>query len=147
MEFAPGRWHASWVWSADQPASRGRWVVLLRRDLHVEQVPLTVPTRLVAASRYVLVVNGAEVARGPVRANPRRKLYDVLDLAPHLVPGANALAVMAWCYQQPMPWWHPLPGTKNDLARGAFAMEARLGDDWLVTDETWQAAPVPEWEL
>jgi alpha-L-rhamnosidase len=145
--FPPGRWRASWIWAPGDAGTSARAVVALRRDLVVAAAPAEVPTRLVAASRYALYVNGEEVARGPVRANPRRQSYDVLDLAPYLVPGRNALAVLAWCYRQPMPWWHPLPGEKNDLGQGAFALEARIDDEWLVTDEAWSARALPAWTL
>jgi hypothetical protein len=51
---------------------------------------------MVAVSRVALFVNGTEVARGPVRANPRRQPYEDVDLAPHLRRGANVIGVLAW---------------------------------------------------
>jgi hypothetical protein len=152
LAFPVGRWRASWIWAQGGIASSARAVVLLRRDLQLETVPPVVPTRLVASSRYVLSVNGREAARGPVRANPRRQPYDVLDLAPYLRVGSNTIGVLAWCYRQPMPWWSPLPGAKNDLGGGAFVLEARLapervGEEWLITDQRWTALAVDEWSL
>jgi alpha-L-rhamnosidase len=95
-------------------------------------------------SRYTLFVNGAEVARGPVRANPRRQPYDTVDLAPHLRPGENVIGAVGWLYDGPTAWWLPPPGG-NDLAYGGFVFEALLGDEWLLSDETWSATTLEGW--
>jgi hypothetical protein len=101
---------------------------------------------MVAVSRFVLTVNGVEVARGPVRANPRRQPYDDVDLAPHLRPGTNVVTVVAWRYAHSMPWYLPMPELANDLAGGAFVLEAHLGGDrWLVTDRTWTGRVLDGW--
>jgi len=47
-------------------------VALLRRTVEVTSVPLTAAARIWVDGRYTLRVNGAEVARGPVRSDPRR---------------------------------------------------------------------------
>lgn len=94
-----------------------------------------------AVARYTLYVNGAEVARGPVRANPRRQPYDVVDLAPHLRAGANTIGVIAWIYKDPMPWWQPPPAA-NDTRFGAFVFEA---PGLLVSDETWTGTVLDGW--
>ncbi|MGR7000578.1 alpha-L-rhamnosidase-related protein [Yinghuangia aomiensis] len=98
------------------------------------------PARMAALSRYALWVNGTEVSRGPVRANPRQQPYDDVDLAPYLRPGANVVAVLAWRYDGPKPWWMPPSPLANDLHEGAFVFEARLADGWFVSDEHWQSA-------
>ena len=76
-------------------------------ELPVAAVPARVPARVTADSRYVLWVNGVEVARGPVRGNPRRLHYDVVDLAPLLRRGRNAIAVLVRFYGDATPWWMP----------------------------------------
>jgi len=97
-----------------------------------------------AVSRYTLYVNGVEVARGPVRANPRRQPCDTLDLAPCLSEGVNVIGVIAWRYEDANAWWMP-PPPGTDLRFGAFVFEARIGDDWLVSDETWTGAALDGW--
>ena len=125
-KFPPGRWRARWIWS--QGPSSGRSSVALRHIVSLNDVPKSAPARLSAVSRYTLYVNGTEVGRGPVRANPRRQPYDVIDLAPHLRAGDNIIGVIAWLYDGSTAWWMPAPpGT--DLRHGAFVFEARLGDD------------------
>lgn len=143
MSFPPGRWRASWIWAGG--ATGGRHAVALRREFAIDGVPAVVPARMSAISRFALQVNGVEVARGPVRADPRRQPYDDIDLAPHLRAGGNTLDVLAWRYDGPTPWWLPPSPLANDLGQGAFVFEARLGTDWLVSDERWQGAVLDGW--
>ena len=118
----------------------------LRTELDLDAVPASVPARFVSVSRHVLFVNGVEVARGPVRSNPRRQPYDDVDLAPHLRPGRNVVAAIVTRYGGPLPWYLPGPELANDLSQGAFVLEADLGDGrWLVTDDTWQGAVLDGW--
>jgi len=148
--FPPGRWRSRWIWADPATATGGapspRHTVALRTTFDLSEVPGQVPARLVAVSRYVLFVNGAQVARGPVRSNPRRQPYDDLDLAPHLRAGSNTIAVLAYRYGGPMPWYLPPSELANDTAGGAFVLEADLGGDrWLVTDDTWQGTVLDGW--
>ncbi|MEX0875643.1 MAG: alpha-L-rhamnosidase [Actinomycetota bacterium] len=151
FDFPPGRWRAKWIWAdastkSGEPVD-GRHAVALRRVIELADVPTVVPARVSAISRYVLYVNGTEAARGPVRANPRRQPYDVVDLAPFLRQGgANAIGVIANLYGRPTPWWLPPPRFANDLSEGAFVFEASLhGDEWVVTDNTWHATILDGW--
>ncbi len=140
--FPPGRWRARWIWA--RGIFQGRHSVALRRSLSLGAVPDTVMARLCAVSRYTLYVNGTEVARGPVRATPRRQPYDVVDLAPYLQTGDNVIGVIAWRYDGATAWWMPPPPV-NDLRHGAFVFEARVGDDWLVSDESWTGKLLEGW--
>lgn len=140
--FAVGRWHGEWIW-APGPVGTGRTVVALRRDIEVERVEPVVPGRVAAVGRYVLFVNETEVARGPMRASRRRQSYDLVDLAPHLTAGTNRISAVAWIYANATPWWlPPHPG-----AQGAFAFEAIVGDELVVTDATWSARTLVGWDL
>lgn len=49
---------------------------IFRRTVELASVPDEAPARLTADSRYVLLVNGAEVGRGPARSQPRRQRFD-----------------------------------------------------------------------
>ena len=137
--FPPGRWQAKWIWG--QGHNDGRHAVALRAAVDLAEVPTSVPARVSAVARYTLYVNGTEVARGPVRANPRRQPYDVVDLAPHLRVGTNTVAAIAWIYKDPMPWWLP-PPMANDTRFGAFVFEA---PGFLVSDDTWAGTVLEGW--
>jgi hypothetical protein len=156
--FASRRWRARWIWcetprldlralgNASVDPQTSQRMACFRRNLHLETVPDSVPSRITADSRYILWVNGNEVSRGPVRSNPRRLHYDPLDLASHLREGPNALAVMVRFYGHPTPWWMPAPGTLQ-LGAGSLVFEACLGDEvWLVTDTSWRALASDAWE-
>lgn len=118
-------------------------MVALRRDVHLVSVPDVVPARMAAVSRYALFVNGKEVARGPMRGSRRRQTFDVLDLSPHLVVGKNTVGAIAWMYAQATPWWIP----PHRDAKGAFALEALLDDEPLITDERWSSRNLTGWSL
>ena len=119
--FPAGRWQARWIWGYDdgwvrRGVAKARsatrvagmeavlppelskppesWV-LFRRVFDLDAVPAVVPVRLAVDGRYVLWVNGVEVCRGPVRGDPNLLHCDVVDLAPHLAPGTNCVAIHA----------------------------------------------------
>ncbi|MFN8019098.1 MAG: alpha-L-rhamnosidase C-terminal domain-containing protein [Acidimicrobiales bacterium] len=158
--FAP-RWHARWIWheppaivaeTATRPvaADPRDAIGLFRRAFTLDAVPASVPCRAWADGRYVLRVNGVEVARGPVRSDPRRARYDVVDLAPHLVVGENVVAVVARHFGAATSWWMPVPATYT-LGAGCLVLEAKVGEGWIGSDagwrclggEAWTPVPVP----
>ena len=148
--FGP-TWRASWIWF-ERPAivattaTRPELVDphgqrrALPTHVRAPEVPGRAPCRLWSDGRYLLEVNGVEAARGPVRSDPRRAHYDVVDLAPLLRSGTNVIAVTARHYGDATSWWTPVPPTYS-LGGGSLVLEALIGDDWLVTDDRWRAAP------
>jgi alpha-L-rhamnosidase len=150
-----GRWRACWIWQ-ERPAIVAETatrtalqdpvdaVALFRRRVEIDEVPTTVPCRLWVDGRYVLRVNGEEVGRGPVRADPRRARYDVTDLARYLRTGANVIAIVARHFGRSTSWWTPVPPTYS-LGGGGLVFEALLGDEWIVSDRRWAASPGHAW--
>ncbi|NJM41931.1 MAG: family 78 glycoside hydrolase catalytic domain, partial [Anaerolineae bacterium] len=101
---------------------------------------------MTADSRYALFVNGREVSRGPIRSQPRRTYYDLVDLAPCLRPGQNTIAVYVKYYGSPKSYWMPAPANIMLGRTGVFVFEANLGDaGWLVSDTTWKAKKSDAW--
>jgi alpha-L-rhamnosidase len=116
-----------------------------RRDFDVEDVLPRVPLRLSADSRYLLWVNGAEVGRGPIRSQPRRLRYDEYDIAPCLRPGRNVVAVLVTYYGHANSFWQPA-ASSGVMGRDAqLVVEARVGEEWLVTDERWRVLRSRAW--
>jgi hypothetical protein len=118
-DFPGGRWHGHWV-APDVPdfvidptsvggdlPPAGFSRAQFRRVFEVGEVPARAPLRLSADSRYVLWVNGVEVGRGPIRSQPRRLRYDEYDIAEHLRPGRNVLAVLVTYYGHANAFWQP----------------------------------------
>ena len=145
-------WQAKWIWSEAfqtpapltveriPPPDTWNRFCYLRRTFDVDDVPRSVPARVTADSRFILYVNGREVARGPARAVPERIAYEEVDLAPHLQRGHNVVAALARFYGHPNPVWRPAVAS-HQLGFGSFALEAPAIR--LLTDETWKARRAP----
>ena len=115
----PARWRGHWIGpSAPAPpslaVSLGASTSARRFGRHlfattvaVPEVPGRVPCRVTADSRYVLLVNGVEVGRGPVRSQPRRLRYDSHDLAGHLRAGSNTVVLLVTYYGEANSFWAP----------------------------------------
>jgi len=150
-----GRWRARWIWSdraeitaetATRPVRSNPVdkVALLRRSFDVGSLPDTAPARIWVDGRYVLRVNGIEIARGPVRADPRAAHYDVVDLAEHLRVGPNVVSITARHFGTATSWWTPVPPSYS-LGAGSAVFEARIGDEWVVSDRSWRSRPGRAW--
>jgi hypothetical protein len=122
--------------------------VLLRRSVQLSAVPARAPARMTADSRYALYVNGVELSRGPVRSQPRRMMYDIVDLAPALQPGENVIAVVVKNYGRGNSFYIPAVPNTGLGKTGAFVFEADLGTaGWLVSDESWRSLLCPAWDF
>ena len=149
------RWRGRWIWHG-RPAIRAATatrpvlddprdtVVLLRTTVDLDAPPAEAPARLWVDGRYRLVVNGTEVARGPVRADPRQARYDVVDLAPHLTAGTNVVALTARHFGDATSWWTPVPPSYS-LGGGCAVFEACIDGTWLVSDRSWRTAAGAAW--
>jgi len=99
-------------------------------------------TRLAVDSKYWLWVNGKLVVfegglkRGPA---PGEGYYDEIDLAPHLAPGPNTVAVLAW-------YWGKHGFAHQSSGKPGFVFEASLGGKTVKTDRTWKARAHPAYE-
>ena len=154
VPFGP-RWRGRWIWH-ERPAIRALTatrpvadhpvdtVALFRRELELDADPARAVCRLWVDGRYVLVVNGTEVARGPVRSDPRRARYDVVDLAGVLRSGTNVLALTARHFGAATSWWTPVPPTYS-LGAGSLVFEAAVDDDWVVSDRSWHCRAGDAW--
>lgn len=149
------RWRSRWIWftwpgivteTATRPVQSDPHdsVGLLRRSLHLDVVPATVPARIWVDGRYVLCINGVEVARGPVRSDPRTAHYDVVDLAGPLQVGPNVITITARHFGTATSWWMPVPASYT-LGAGSVLFEALVGDEWVVSDRSWRASAGDAW--
>ncbi len=149
------RWSAHLIWTAPhQIKVRGLRptcmavdeVGLFRRSFVLDARPRVASTRVFADARFVLAVNGVEVARGPARSQPRRRLADRIDLAPYLRVGKNCVTAVVRHYGAPTAWWMPVVPTYS-IGGGVFLLEAELGgDESLVTDARWRVFPGSAWQ-
>ncbi|MDG2027615.1 MAG: alpha-L-rhamnosidase N-terminal domain-containing protein [Acidimicrobiales bacterium] len=152
--FTP-KWRGRWIWferppieavTATRPTlmDKDDRVGLFRRVIDLTSVPESAPARVWADGRFLLRINGFEVARGPVRSDPKRNHYDVVDLAPYLVEGRNVLALTARHFGTATAWWMPAAPTYT-IGGGSIAFEAQIGDEWVVSDRSWQCTAGEAW--
>ncbi len=157
-DFSEIRWQGHWIWVPEEPVQPGVGLSsaidpqaaeahgLFRRHFQLDRVPVRVPARITADSRYALFVNGQEVCRGPVRSQPRRLHYDLVDLAPSLQVGDNLIAIYVKYYGTPKSYW--MPATPNMMLgkTGILVFEANLGEaGWLTSDPSWKARKAEGW--
>ncbi len=149
----PIAWNASWIWAAPIPTARAglapagiprreTWnrFCYLRRAFDLESIPNEVSARVTADSRFILYVNGVEIARGPARSIPARLAWSETDLAPHLRRGRNVIAALVRFYGAPTPWWLPA-APSYQLGLGSFAFEApAIG---IASDASWRGRAAP----
>ena len=158
QDFSEIRWRGHWVWVPEQPIEVGAFVsfeaasagseahALFRKTFNLEQPPERAPARITADSRYALFVNGREVSRGPMRSQPRRMSYDLLDLAPFLQAGQNTIAVYVKYYGKATSAWMPAVPNMTLGKSGVLVFEADLGAaGWLVSDASWKARLAEGW--
>jgi hypothetical protein len=158
LEHRP--WRCSWIWApGGAPPARGEAGVfdaggrrageqdaLLRRRFVLAAVPARALARVAADSRYALFVNGALVSRGPIRCDATKLHYDPVDLAPHLRPGENVLAIRARYYGTTTAWWAPARATYSLGRRGCVAFELDLGGGATIgSDASWKALRPDAW--
>ncbi|GIV69418.1 family 78 glycoside hydrolase catalytic domain [Caldilinea sp.] len=157
-DFSEIRWRGHWIWTPEEAVKPAAGLAaaidphaperhaLFRKRFHLDLVPHRAPARITADSRYVLFVNEQEVFRGPIRSQPRRLHYDFFDLAPHLQPGENILAVYVKYYGRPNSYWMPAAPNLTLGKTGVLVFEANLGAaGWLVSDGSWKAKNVDAW--
>ena len=85
-ESVPGRWRASYAWSAER-GGPGLTVRRFRRRFVLAEVPDRFLVYVSADSRYRLWVNGRPVGRGPLKGTLQHYHYECYDLAPTLRGG------------------------------------------------------------
>jgi alpha-L-rhamnosidase len=153
MSDWPIIWQARWIWCEPPPIvtlpiapagipPRETWnrFCCLRRSFTLADVFKSAPARMTADSRFILYLNGREVARGPARSIPERLAYVEIDLAPYLRFGTNAIASVVRFYGTPVPWWCPARPSFQ-LGYGSFAFESpTLG---IISDSSWKGRPAP----
>ncbi len=131
---------ATWIWARQDDYHAYHQTIVARRTFEAGEISAAT-LRITADTRYRLRLNGEWVNDGPCRAWPEHYQYDVLDVAGYLRAGVNTIEILAIYYG--CGSFHQVPRHAGLLAeltwRDADGVEHRLG-----TDESWEAAPCPE---
>jgi alpha-L-rhamnosidase len=104
-----------------------------RRTLSLDAVPAAAKARIAVDSHYWLWINGKLVVwEGGLKRGPNRtdSYVDTVDLAPHLKPGKNTIALLTWYFGKE-GFSHlssGMPGVYFDC--DALTADAKAGGDW-----------------
>lgn len=147
----PRVWRGRWIWDQApaeeafwwRPTPAGSHFTYLRGVFDLEHPGGPAAARVMCDSRYVLFVNGAQVGRGPVRAEPALLGWDEYQLEGWLRPGRNVVVALCHYYGAAGPWWVPAPAM-GSLGRGSFCFETAPGAAVeVVSGGHWQSVPAP----
>jgi hypothetical protein len=139
-------WRGGWI-GPQAPHDPDRFVrVLFRRTFDLIQTPSTPQeVRVTADSRYIMLVNGREIGRGPQRSQPYRIRYDAWDIAGALRSGRNVIAVLVtWFGDSNAVWTRAEPA--GDLGiRPALLLDGVVGEELVATGPGWRAQVSDAW--
>ncbi|MFZ4484820.1 MAG: family 78 glycoside hydrolase catalytic domain [Chthoniobacterales bacterium] len=128
---------ARWIWLAGDDKPDNAYVIF-RRRFDIGRMPAQALAHVTADCRYRLSVNGAIVGQGPVTTDPKYKQVDVYDIAAHLRPGENVIAVLVLQRHAPTSRLWP--------ARGGFLLEFASEELRFGTDAVWKARWADEYK-
>ncbi len=132
---------SGWVWTPQPCPQDAPCACRFRKVLKLAQAPRHALCRITADSRYLLLVNGVPVCRGPRKGDDKVWFYEELDLSPFLHAGENVLAAVVLRYPQGSDrgnrsvWRMALPAL---AAAGEVELEGGPALAWQ-TDASWKA--------
>lgn len=139
------RWAARWVWDREAPETPSNSYFLFRGEFSVDRqsdhdghADPAAGLRLfiTAETRYRVLVNGRQIGEGPPPSPPHYQYYDSYDLTPHVILGANCLAVIVHFVGNE---------AGRELTRGGLLAEVTDTDGRVVA--ATGAAGGPEWRM
>jgi len=161
------RERAPFIWTTKQPIHRGamvsvfektrpreeaqnRWF-FFRRSFEVPEGVISAPIHVTVDGRYQLFVNGTRIGRGPARCSPLYQRYDSYDIAPHLQPGRNVIALLIRVFGKDMSWyeqtqglWQPVFGDGGLWLTGEIIAEGET--QAIKTDMEWRCLESAAWQ-
>jgi alpha-L-rhamnosidase len=126
------RWKAHWISYPGGPR-REFAVFRFRKSFSLDSVPAHFTVHVSGDNRYELFVNGTRVLEGPARGDLDHWRFATLDIAPHLRPGTNVLAAVAWNFAELAPMAQ-MSNETGFILQGDGDAEA-IAD----TDKTWKS--------
>lgn len=134
---------------AGRPLEKNRWF-LFRRIVELPAKPNAAQMAITVDGRYVLLVNGERLGRGPVRCSPLYQRYDDYDLTGVLKPGCNVIAVLVHTYgtdtafyETTKGMWEPTFGDGGLWVDGLAEADGRRVP--ITTRETWRCTRSDAW--
>ena len=145
---------AKWIWQQEEGPSN-TWMSF-RKTITVEEIPEIVEAHISVDSKFWLWVNGEMVlfegglSRGPSQAGdwnrkekitPTNSWYETINIQPYLKKGNNTIAILVWYWGR-----ETHKGTHIDSGKGGLLFSAQIGNQKLVSDQSWKAIQHPGYD-
>ncbi len=129
----PVQWHGNYIW--DETNQNNTWMCF-RKKVNIDQDFDEIVAQIAVDSKYWLYINGQIVVReGALKRGETRNsiYYDELELSSYFQKGENTIAVLVW-------YWGDVSYSHNSSGQGAMLFQAKIGNSYLVSDESWKVA-------
>lgn len=145
---------AEWIWQEENGPSN-TWMCF-RKTVTLDEIPDIVESRIAVDSKFWLWINGKEVkfegglSRGPSQAGewnrkagitPTNSWYEDIDIKPYLTKGENTIAILVWYWGR-----ETHKGTHIDSGKGGLLFYSKIGDQTVVSDDSWRAIKHPSYD-
>lgn len=130
----PSTWTARWIAPRSAKENNSSYF-RARKSFELTAVPTRAVLHIAAESIYRLFVNGILVGRGPVRGVANTNFFDSYDIARHLLPGKNWIAVKVHTPGK-------LPSFKYSPSEPGVLIQS--DDLQIKTDSSWQVQVATE---
>lgn len=130
----PIEWKAKWIWLDNLTNKENNIYMLARKTFQIESIPKNARLYITASDHYKLWINGEFINRGPARCDPHHQSYDVLEIAPLLKTGKNAIVVQVHYHGIMRSYYNdPYPGLLVQLE-----LNKNSGKEYINSDRTWK---------
>jgi len=152
--FSNGWENAQWIWQQEDGPSN-TWMSF-RKTINLDEVPQQAEAHIAVDSKFWLWINGEMVlfegglSRGPrpagewIRRNditPANSWSQTVDIQPYLKKGENTIAILTWYWGR-----ETHKGTHVDSEQGGLLFHAKIGDQIVVSDDSWKAMQHPGYD-
>lgn len=135
-------WQANYIWiqNNDEDKKENEWVCF-RKNFNIDNKSKIEDAvcRIAVDSKYWLYINGEIVVRdGQLKRGERGNsiYYDKVDIERYLRIGENNISILVWHFGK--------SGFSHiDSGYGTLLFQAQLGEDLIISDDTWKAIKNP----
>ncbi len=134
-------WQAKYIWTEiEESQVSNKWVCFRKKfNIDNKQDIQNVICRIAADSKYWLYINGEIVVRdGQLKRGEKGNsiYYDQINIDNYLKVGENNVSILVWHFGKSS-------FSHIDSGQGALLFQTQIGDNIIISDETWKAIQNP----